>query len=139
MARRRGDRGTITAFTAIVTLALLVAAGLVLDGGEMLAAKREAIDEANAAARAGAQAVDIDALRGARDVRPRGDAAVQAAHAYLAGTGHAGTVEVRDRTVHVTIRVPVPLTLLGLIGMRTATVTGAGEARLVRGVTHGET
>ena len=63
--RRLGDEeaGMVTAFVVIFTFALLVMAGLVLDGGLALAAKVQAIDAAQAAARAGAQAIDIPTYR----------------------------------------------------------------------------
>jgi len=62
-ARGGKDEGMVTAFVVVFTLALLFMAGLVLDGGLTLAAKVQAIDEAQAAARAGAQAVDIPTYR----------------------------------------------------------------------------
>ena len=57
------ESGMVTAFVVIFTLALLAMAGLVLDGGLALAAKVQAIDDAQAAARAGAQAIDIPLYR----------------------------------------------------------------------------
>src|SRR3546814_2863091 len=57
------ERGSVTAFVVIMTSALLAMAGLVIDGGYALAAHRRAFNEAEAAARAGAQAVDLDTLR----------------------------------------------------------------------------
>ena len=58
-----GEAGMVTAFVVILTLALLAMAGLVTDGGLALAAKVRAIDDAQAAARAGAQAIDIPLYR----------------------------------------------------------------------------
>ena len=71
----RDERGTVTAFVASFTIALLAVGGLVVDGGYILAARQRAYDEADAAARAGAQAIDVDALRSG------GDATVVAADA----------------------------------------------------------
>lgn len=132
------ERGTVTAFVTVATVAMLMATGLVLDGGRILAAHRDADDQASSAARAGAQAVDIDALR-VRSTRVDARAAVAAARAYLGRHGYSGTARVRgDRVeVRVTLRQATPL--LSLVGMRTVTVTGNGEARIVRGVTRGET
>lgn len=136
MTLRRFDdeRGMVTGFVAIVTLALFMAAGLVIDGGNLLAVRRQAIDEANAAARAGAQALDVEALRANREVRVDPGAAVGAAEAYLRTARHQGSVTVRGDTVVVTVALPYRTTLLGLVGMGTRTVSGRGEARLVRGV-----
>ena len=53
----------VTAFVVVFTFALLLLAGLVIDGGLALAARVQAIDEAQAAARAGAQAIDLPLFR----------------------------------------------------------------------------
>lgn len=132
------ETGTVTAFVTIVTIAMLMAAGLVFDGGVLLAARRQAIDQAGAAARAGAQAVDADALRH-RERRLDPGAASAAATAHLRRTGLTGSVVVDGDRVRVTVITTRSLTLLRLVGLHDATVTGTGEARIVRGVTQGET
>lgn len=135
----RDERGTVTAFVTIVTTGLLMAAGLVLDGGTVLAARREAADVAQAAARAGAQALDVAAVRAARRARPEPGRAAAAARAYLRSAERHGAVRVVGGRVRVTVRVTRRLQLLQLVGLRTVTVSETGEARLVRGVTEGET
>lgn len=62
-ARRRSQAGSVTAFVAAFAVALVAVAGLVVDGGYLLAGRSAALDEAEAAARAGAQAVDVGVLR----------------------------------------------------------------------------
>lgn len=57
---RTKERGSVTAFTAVLGLALLICAGLVVDGGAKIQAYREAYAVAEEAARAGAGQVDID-------------------------------------------------------------------------------
>src|SRR5215210_8722437 len=88
-----GERVSVTLFAMVLALGLLAMAGLVIDGGEKLVAQRRANHLAEQAARAGAQAVDIGAVRIGR---PALDAA--AAHAaaagYLAAAGHRGSVTV---------------------------------------------
>ena len=61
--RRDEDRGSITAYLLIMTVALVVLAGLVLDGGAALTAHGRAADTAQQAARAGADALDDQSLR----------------------------------------------------------------------------
>lgn len=139
MTPSRDERGTVTAFVTIAALGLLLMTGLVADGAGMLATKREAIDHANAAARAGAQAVDEAALRSTRAVRIDSDAAVTAAQRYLTDTGHTGSVRIEGDEVVVTVSVPYRPQLLGIVGIDTRTLIGAGSARLVRGVTGPET
>lgn len=136
--RLRDQTGTVTAFVTITTVAMLMAAGLVLDGGNLLAARREAVDRATAAARAGAQALEPDALRH-REHRLDAGAATAAANEHLRRTGHTGSVAVLGDRVRVTVTLQQPMTLLTLVGLRQATVSGSGEARVVRGVTQGET
>ena len=58
-----GERGAVSTFLAVIALALLMAAGLAIDGGRKVNTLREASHLADNAARAGAQAVDLDTLR----------------------------------------------------------------------------
>jgi hypothetical protein len=133
----RDEQGTITAFVAGVTVALLAMAGLVADGGYMLAARRQAFDEAEAAARAGAQAINVDALRDHSVVQLLPDQATQDALGYLQRTGHQGTVHVSGDTITVHVTFRRPMSMLGLIGLGTQTITGDGTALGVRGVITG--
>lgn len=133
------ERGTVSALVAVVTVALLVMAGLVADGSTILSARREAVETANAAARAGAQALDVRAARGARRTRIRPDAAVAEARRFLARAGARGRVHARHGQVVVTVRTVVSPKLLTLVGMRRVHVEGRGSARLVRGVRAPET
>ncbi len=60
---RRDEGGQVTAFVTMFMVALVFVAGLVVDGGRLIAAKRRADNRAEQAARAGAQAVSIDVIR----------------------------------------------------------------------------
>ncbi|MGH8922355.1 MAG: pilus assembly protein TadG-related protein, partial [Actinomycetes bacterium] len=55
------DEGRVSAFVVTVLVAILALAGLTLDGGLALADKVRANGQAEAAARAGAQALDLGA------------------------------------------------------------------------------
>lgn len=138
MAQWRCEEGTVTAFVTVTTVAMLMAAGLVLDGGALIAARREAIDQATAAARAGAQAVSAESLRHRGREIDHG-AAADAADAYLRRAGYGGTVEVDGDRVRVAVSIRRSMTLLRLVGIEARVVSGSGEARLVRGVSRGET
>lgn len=140
MRRRwRGEAGTVTAFVAAFTVALLAVAGLVVDGGYMLAGQRAAFDEAEAAARAGAQAIDEDTLRQGGAVVVQPDAARQRVAEYLSHSGHAGTVDVNGDAVTVRVTVRQRLTILGMFGVGPATIEASGTAHGVRAVQDGET
>lgn len=134
MRRARTDRGTVTAFVAGFAVALLAMAGLVVDGGYLLAGQRAAFDLAEAAARVGAQAVDEDALRQGDGVVVRPDEARQRVAEYLEGTGHEGTVEVSGDTVTVHVTVTQRLAILGIVGVGPATIHASGSAHGVRSV-----
>ena len=125
----------LTMYVAIITVGLLVLCGLVVDGGYVRAGRRRAIDEANGAARAGAESLapaDYRAAGGVVDLDPAG--AEAAAQDFLAATGHAGTVTVSGDQVTVETSFGQPTALLGIIGIRTVTVRGRGQARAVQGV-----
>lgn len=129
----RPDSGQVTVFVVGVMAALLLLAGLVVDGGDVLAARTTAIDNAQAAARAGAQAISLSAYRSSGEVVLDPGAAQAAAAAYLRGVGETGTVSVSGDTVTVTVRLRQPLAILSVVGVPSVTVTGTGTATPVLG------
>ncbi|HVM03352.1 MAG TPA: pilus assembly protein TadG-related protein [Acidimicrobiales bacterium] len=141
MSRRRcrGEDGIFTLFTALIVAAFLILAGLAVDGGYVLAARRRAIDEANGAARAGAEALAPSAYRTSGDLVLDPDAAAAAAQGFLAATGHSGTVTVDGNEVLVSLNFDQPMSLLRIIGIESVNVQGRGQARSVRGIDTGET
>jgi Flp pilus assembly protein TadG len=129
------ERGQVTAFLVVMMTAFLILAGLVVDGGYGLAAKRRAINEASEAARAGAQALAVPDYRsGTGDVVLDPNAAEAAAQGYLGATGHSGTVTVDGDRVKVEVRFDQPTTLLRLIGVSSFSISGEAGARSARGV-----
>lgn len=125
----------MTVFVVTMTTALLLVAGLVFDGGRMIAARRDADAVAAAAARAGAQGLDEAGLR-ATDAAPLDPAAAQArAQHYLAATPFSGTVAVVGDTVSVDVARIQDVSILSLAGVGSSTVTGSGAAIAVRAVT----
>jgi uncharacterized membrane protein len=133
MIRRVDEQGMVTAFVVSITAALLLFVGLVLDGGYLLAARREAIDEADAAARAAAQSIATPARSGGSlSLDPaRAQAAVDR---FLAPTGHHGVAVVNGEVVLVTVSFPQRMVILGVGGLAARTVTGKGTAHVVRGI-----
>ena len=137
--RSRGEEGMVTAFVVIFAFALLLLAGLVIDGGLTLAARVRAIDEAQAAARAGAQAINLELFRSTGAVVLDPNEATQAAESYLAATGHTGKVEVSGNQVDVAVSISQPMQILGIGGLGSLTVSGHGSAVADHGVTAGST
>ena len=122
------ESGMVTAFVVIFTLALIVMAGLVLDGGLALSAKVQAIDDAQAAARAGAQALNIPLYRSTGQITLDPAQATADAERYLANSGHSGTVQVTGEQVIVTVTISQPTQILSLAGIDHITVSGTGTA-----------
>ncbi|MET8983206.1 pilus assembly protein TadG-related protein [Streptomyces sp. NPDC004539] len=129
------DDGQVTPFLVILTAAIIMFAGLLLDGGLALAAKTRALGEAQEAARAGAQALDLTAYRTDGTVRLDPTQARTLARTYLATTKDTGTVTATTTTVTVTVTAHQTTQLLRFIGLDTLTVTATGTAHPVRGIT----
>lgn len=91
---RNNDEGFATLFVVIVAAALMLVIGLVVDGGAVVSARAEALDEATAAGRAAAQMIDADALLRDNTVVLNPEAAQKAAQSYIASTGDKATVHV---------------------------------------------
>ena len=122
------DDGVVTAFVVVIVMALIVLAGLVLDGGIALSAKVQAIDDAQAAARAGAEAIDVTSFRSGGEVTLDPATAAADAEAALALAGASGTVAVQGDTVTVTATITRPTQILGVIGIDELHESGTGSA-----------
>lgn len=135
-AAERHEDGQVTAFVVIMVIVLILGTGLVLDGGRLLADRRELRDAANSSARAGAQAVSIESVRAGAATALDPVAGAAAAHAHLRAIGHGGSgvVTVSGTTVDVVVTEQTSLGILSLFGLSSRTVVGRGRARTVRGV-----
>ena len=120
----------VTAFAVVFAMALLLFAGLVFDGGMILASKREAIDQAEAAARVGAQALDVGTYRSSGVMTLDAGQTSAAAQQYLASAGATGTVVVSGDVVQVTVTKDQPMEILGIGGLASAHVSGVGNAHV---------
>jgi Flp pilus assembly protein TadG len=126
----------LSAFVVLLLVALVALLGLVVDGGSALSARQSAADEAEQAARAGAGALSVEALRtGSLRIDPT--AAVAAAEAFARDAGHPGTAWVVGGTVSVEIRYRIPTEVLGLVGINSLPVSAVASAVDVQGVTVG--
>ena len=129
------EAGTVSILVVGLATALMMVAGLLYDGGQILSARREAFAVADNAARAGAQAVDIGSLRRGEATRLAPQEASAAALAYLGRVGADGSVTVTGDRVEVVVSRTVELHILGAVGLRSRNVTGTGQARIVQGIT----
>lgn len=131
--RRRGERGQVIAFLVVMTAGFIAIAGLVDDGGRALSGRVRALDEAQAAARAGAQQLNLTVLRENGSVELDAPAVVRAVDEYLSTVGDAGTVTVSGNSVAVTVTVSVPTQILGAFGVTNLTVSAHAEATAEQG------
>lgn len=111
----------ITVLVVMLTSALMLVIGLVVDGGAARAARSDALDEASSAARAGAQIIDEGALRRDREVVLDPVAARKAAADFVASTGDKAKItiareaaaapgETRPRVVSIPPEITVTVT-----------------------------
>jgi len=134
--RPRTDVGALTAFVALLLVGLVALIGLVVDGGAVLTAHQSAQVEAEQAARSGAGALSVDALRNGA-VQLDAPAAVSAAEQFTATAGHPGTATVTGGIVTVRIQYVVPTVVLGIVGIRSLRVSAVASAENLQGVTTG--
>ena len=130
MRAKSRDEGMVSAFVVAIALALFVASGLALDSGRLIAARVDAADHAENAARLAAQEVVgiragnpvIDSTRGRRVVEQ-----------YFTTHDVSGEVRFDGRSVTVEVHSVVDMTILRLAGVpakelsvtRTAEITDA--------------
>ncbi len=127
MKRRTDEAGVASVVLVLFTVAFLVVAGVVIDSGYAMAARRQAMHHAEQAARVGSDALNRGALRdGVTQVDP--GRARNRAQAYLASVGANGTVAVTGGEVTVTVTGEQDTKILSAVGIGSipfeATATG---------------
>jgi Flp pilus assembly protein TadG len=135
VSRLRSERGEVNILAAGMVPVLIIAIGLVVDGGGRLQAEDEAEYAADQAARAAAQQIRID--RAQMGLPPEIDPAraTQAAADTLAALDvQGGVTAVNGATVNVGTQLTYETTFLTLIGISSLSVTADAEARAVRGI-----
>jgi hypothetical protein len=128
---RRDDAGSVTLFVVVITIALLAAVGLVVDGGGKIRALERADEAAREAARAGSQMLDVPAAVRGTSLTLDVSSAARAARAYLDAAGVDGTVTVSGQVVTVSTRATYRPVFLAAAGVGPLTVTGTASARPV--------
>ncbi len=132
-AGKEPNRGSLSAFVVLLTVALVAVVGLVACGGQLLSAREAALSEAEQAARAGAAVVSAQALRSGR-IADGGEVAIQAAEQVMAEDGHPGSASAEGTEVTVVVTpYPVPTPLLSLVGISSLHVSASASAQAVAG------
>jgi Flp pilus assembly protein TadG len=126
--RLREDRGSATAWAIGIVAVVALLAGAVLDGGNAMAARVQALDIAQQAARAGANQLDLGALREHGVVRLNPGAAQAAAAAFLAQSGATGTATATANEATVTVTRSQPTLVLQAIGVDAISMTATATA-----------
>ena len=150
MSRRlRGDTGALAPAVPVLAFVLLLLGGLVIDASRLLNARGRAVAYAEEAARAGAGAIQPGQAVLELDL-----ATVQAriedyCRAILADTDQNGGVlecgfrpplqpvsdtDPRLLRVRVFVRLEIPASLLGIVGVQVLGASGEGQARPFEGV-----
>lgn len=128
----RHERGAATIFVLLLTVALLVGAGLVIDGGYAMAERRKLSTQAEQAARVGADALQEASLRdgGQPEVDPA--RARQAAFTYLAQVrAPRATMTITGQVVTVRLHGESKTAILSIAGLTHIPVAGAGSAESI--------
>lgn len=142
--RPRDERGSIAPAIPVIAMVLFLLGGLGVDGARQLNARGQAVAFAEEAARAGAQGVDIDEtdlvldrdlvrqrVDGyCREVRERG----YVEECRLLGIDKQAASDKHPLVVSVQVRLSVPATLLGMVGVRELNARAIGKARPYEGI-----
>jgi hypothetical protein len=124
----RDDRGSATGWAMLTVLVVTLLAGAVLDGGNAMAARVQALDIAQQAARSGANQLDLAALRNSGLVRLDPAGAETAARQFLTQAGATGTVAATTTEVSVTVTRAQPTLVLQAVGVGAITVAATAHA-----------
>lgn len=125
----RSARGqSLTVFAVVIMAALIMTAGLVIDGGQKAAAISRAESVAAAAARVGSEAGAAGSVAG----QANSGTALAAAKSYLdSSVGVTGSATILDGRVSVHTEVRIDTIFLSVIGIDELTATGEASAELM--------
>ena len=131
----RGERGSATVFVLGFATVLMVGAGLVVDGGLALNKRSQVTDDAEQAARVGANAIDVPALRDRGVLAINEAEAISQASAFLSARGYTNIeVRVEGLQVFASADSKVDTVILGLIGIGSIPVDGDAVAEPETGI-----
>ncbi len=123
------DAGSYALQLAVMAIAILAVAMFTIDQGSKIRAARTADTAAQEAARAAAQQLEPGIIQG-DPARTDPAKAASAARTYLRAAGVTGTVQVNGTRITVTTSTAWHPTVLQLVGVGGATLTGHATARI---------
>ncbi|WP_433420262.1 pilus assembly protein TadG-related protein [Microtetraspora malaysiensis] len=132
-----GERGSMSVFVVVFSVAVFLLAGLLVDGGAAINARLRAADVAEQAARAAADQIDVEALRADGRVRLLADEGTVCGRAREIAAAHDDPnvqmrrCEIGGGQAEVTVEVGVRwdaifLSMLGFSGSEAAATATAG-------------
>jgi hypothetical protein len=110
----------------------LLLAALLFDGAAAMTAKASALQVAQQAARAGADQIDVAALRNTGQLQLDPAAAEAAALEWLEQADATGSVTATTEQVAVIVTVTQPTVLLGAVGITTFTLSATATAEALQ-------
>jgi Flp pilus assembly protein TadG len=122
------DEGSVLITGLLLSVALLMVIGFAVDVGHAFLVKRQLASIADDAALSGSQAIDLPALHEGHVQLNPAQARLEALHAVSANPSVTGQAIAGTGTVTVTVSRRVPTILLGLVGLKTLTVTAHATA-----------
>lgn len=120
-ARDRDERGSATVFVIGFAIVLFLCAGLVIDGGLAINKRMRIADDAEQAARIGADSIDVSEFRRTETLVIDEQLARQRIAGYLSDLGHDSpdwNATVADGRVSVQVRDTSKTYILNLFGIR---------------------
>ncbi|MHB8696225.1 MAG: pilus assembly protein TadG-related protein [Solirubrobacteraceae bacterium] len=128
MTRLRCERGSVLVAGLLFSLALLMLLGAAVDIGHAFIVRRDLTAQADAAALAGSQALNIDALhQGQLALNPH-EAQAVALHAIAPADGLRASAAASSGAVTVRLQEQLPTILLRLVGVTTLTIAARATA-----------
>lgn len=124
------DGGGATPFVLVLLPALAGLGGLAYDGGMLFAAKREAYNVAAAAARAGANDIDVPSLYASNPVLSHTAPATAGSFASARGMNVRGVRLINEREIEITVSTSVSMTIWGVVGVPDQVVEATARAEM---------
>ena len=132
---RNAHSGQVVLWVAIMLPLFLAIVGMAIDGGTLFAERRRAQNAADAAARAGAQQIDVDHYRATGEVLLDQGWARYEARTYLAALGEGvASVNATGQQVTVAVRRDVRLSFLKLVGVGEVAIEATAVAEPFYGI-----
>jgi Flp pilus assembly protein TadG len=127
-ARLRCERGSVLIAGLLLTVALLMLLGAAVDLGHAFIVRRDLTSQADDAALAGSQALNLDALHQGQLALDPQQAQTVALQSISSSPGLQASVVASSGGVTVQLQEQIPTVLLRLVGLSTLTVAAQATA-----------